>query len=68
MNTILTLSDSTGVQVVQNNDTDAASRNFCSRISRSLTPGDYLLSVTAGLSIGGTAQSGRYRLAARAGP
>jgi uncharacterized protein (DUF2141 family) len=68
VNTILTLSDSNGVQVAQNNDTDAPGRNFCSTISRTLTPGDYLLSVTPGVNISGAPQSGRYRLAARAGP
>jgi serine protease len=68
VNTILTLADSTGLQLAQNNDVNAASRNFCSAISMTLTPGRYLLTVTAGVDLNSNPQSGRYRLEARAGP
>lgn len=68
VNTSLALADSTGVFVAQNNDVSPAGRNFCSSISRTLTPGDYFLIVTAGVDINGIPHSGRYRLEARAGP
>ena len=68
VNTILTLSDSTGSLLAQNNDVNPAGRNFCSAISMSLSPGDYFLTVTPGVDINGLPQSGQYRLEARAGP
>jgi serine protease len=68
VNTILTLTDSTGFQLARNNDVNAAGRNFCSTISTTLTPGQYLLTVTPGVDINSHPQSGRYRLEARAGP
>ena len=68
VNTILTLADSTGAQLAQNNDVNAAERNFCSSLSASLAPGDYYLAVSAGVDINGLPHSGRYRLEARAGP
>ncbi len=68
VNTSLALADSTGVFVGQSDDVNPAGRNFCSSISRTLTPGNYFLIVTAGVDINGNPQSGRYRLEARAGP
>ena len=68
VNTILTLSDSTGSFLAQNNDVNPAGRNFCSAISMSLSPGNYFLTVTPGIDIKGLPQSGQYRLEARAGP
>lgn len=43
---ILTLYTATGTQISTNDDIDAASRDYCSRLSETLPVGDYLVRVT----------------------
>jgi hypothetical protein len=60
-NTELALENAMGAVIASNDDIDAATLNYCSRITATLTPGVYYVAVT-----GWTA--GRYRLTARVGP
>lgn len=59
-NTVLTLRDSGGTVLASNDDIDAGSLNYCSRISTALTPGTYDVTVSSGAT-------SRYRLAVRPG-
>lgn len=59
-NTVLTLRDAGGAVLATNDDVDATALDYCSRISMTLQPGTFYVTVT-GLS------AGRYRLAARTG-
>jgi hypothetical protein len=70
LNTTLTLLDQSQAAIDQNVDIDpsATANNFCSRISRTLTPGGYYLRVSRGDFFGTGPHSGRYILEARTGP
>jgi subtilisin family serine protease len=59
-NTELALENAAGAVIASNDDIDAATLNYCSRLTATLTPGVYYVAVT-----GWTA--GRYRLTARPG-
>ncbi len=60
--TVLQLYDGTGVLLVENDNVDAASNNFCSRITRSLTAGSYFVAVW-----GRQGSPRRYQVRARSG-
>src|SRR5262249_25061302 len=66
LDTVLSLTSSTGSVIGTNNDFTSATGRFCSRVRATLTPGIYYVSVT-GTSANGQASRGRYRLEARAG-
>lgn len=68
VNTTLTLLDQNQVEQAANADIAAASNNYCSRLTLSLTPGTYYLTVTPGDFFGTGPHSGRYILTARSGP
>jgi subtilisin family serine protease len=59
-NTRLTLSGPSGTVLAANDDIDMAAQNLCSRITASLTPGDYSIAVQG-------SRTGRYRLAVHPG-
>jgi subtilisin family serine protease len=63
LDTVLSLLDSNGAVITTNDDTVFPSSQFCSSITRTLTPGTYYLSVTGSLS-----SQGQYRLWVRDTP
>ncbi len=68
VNTTLTLLDQSQQQVASSVDINSAGNNFCSKITTSLTPGSYYLTVAPGDFFGTGLHSGRYILTARSGP
>jgi hypothetical protein len=68
LDTILSLATSAGTQVATNDNTrGSVTGPFCARISASLQPGIYYVSVT-GSTASALKSHGRYRLEVRAGP
>lgn len=69
LDTVLELLDSNqgSIQISVDIDPSNAVRNFCSRISRSMTPGTYYLKVTRDEVAAGVPSFGRYILQARSG-
>jgi subtilisin family serine protease len=70
LNTTLTLLDQNQGPLDQSVDIDggATANNFCSRITRTLSPGGYYLRVSRGDFFGTGPHAGRYVLEARTGP
>jgi hypothetical protein len=68
LDTVLELQDQSESLVESSVDTDLNVRNFCSRVSRSLTPGTYFVRITRDELSPGVPSNGRYLLQARSGP
>ncbi len=66
LDTFITLASSTGSVVATNDNAATATARLCSRVSATLQPGTYYLTVQ-GTSASGFANRGRYRLELRAG-
>jgi hypothetical protein len=68
VNTTLTLLDQANQALTSSVDINNPANNFCSRITTSLSPGSYYLTIRPGDFFGTGPHSGRYILVARAGP
>lgn len=66
LDTILSVANAAGTVVGTNNDVTTATGRFCSRVSATLTPGIYYVTVS-GATFSGILSHGRYRLEVRAG-
>jgi hypothetical protein len=67
LDTFITLANATGAVVATNDNAATATARLCSRVSTTLQPGTYYLTVQ-GTGASGFANRGRYRLELRAGP
>jgi subtilisin family serine protease len=68
MDTILEVQDPAQTPLELSIDIDVNNRNFCSRVSRALTPGTYFVKITRDELSPGVPSNGRYLLQARSGP
>jgi subtilisin family serine protease len=68
VNTSLTVADSGGAVLAQNDDVNATANNFCSSITIALPAGTTFVTVTEETDFRGVSRAGRYRLEVRAGP
>jgi len=66
LDTQLALADSSGAAIASNDDENSFTGPFCSKITATLAPGRYYVTVT-GSSANGLADRGRYRLQVRSG-
>jgi len=66
LDTFISLSSAAGANLASNDNFTSATSRWCSRISTTLQPGIYYLSVS-GTAVNGFADHGRYRLEVRSG-
>jgi serine protease len=67
LDTFLSVADAAGVVAGSNNDFTSVTSRFCSKVSATLAPGVYYVTVT-GSSANRLSSRGRYRLEVRSGP